>query len=628
MNELLKTFFSPRQIDYEYISINSESIIVEFSLNVNLFSDCPENVKHGNEISLSFPEFVGLESIYEQLLEDQISHFEFKGIARNVETDSPVYFDVYILKNEENFTYLDGEIIILFDDKTEWMVREQKYSQIYKEYELSVSRLEQANNYTNQIIHAMNDILLITNSSGMITKINQATQNLLEYQEYELIDESIAYIFSDKHSKNTMDLSDFILEKMHHNSFEVYCKTKTGKEIIISFSCSIFSRSPFERQELLWIGRDITKQKQLEQQLHHQLEQNNLLTGMTQRIRQSLSLEQILKTTVREVRQLLKVNGVLFYQITPKNEGNIEANSFSLNLAKQFNNLPKEALVPPYFLSVLEEGIIISIDDLNQSFLSANLRDWWLELGIYSELIIPIITKTSSISSLSSSEKKLWGMLIACQLTQSRRWEKWEVHLLEQLATPIAVAIQQAELYEQLKIANLELEKMAMTDGLTLVANRRFFDKIISQEWNRLRREVGTLSLIICDIDYFKRYNDIYGHLAGDSCLKKVAQVLQEEVKRSGDLVARYGGEKFAILLPKTDLEGAILVSEMICSKVRSLQIPHEKSLVAPYVTISIGVASTIPEPPLMPKTLILRADQALYEAKKNGRDRVFVAAN
>ncbi len=625
MNDLLKHFFSPRQIEYEYIALNRERIIVEFSLNVGLFSDSPQEVKHGKEISLSFPEFTGLEDIFNQLLEEAIGNFELKGIARNLETDSPVYFDVYIFKNEE-FTYLDGEIIILFDDKTEWMMREQKYSQIYKEYELSVSRLEQTNHYINTIIHSMNDMLIITNSSGIITKVNQAAQNLLEYREDELINESIVHIFSDIRSKASLNLAEITLENEQYESFEVSCEAKTGREIIISFSCSIFTRNSFEPQELLWIGRDITNRKKLEIQLNHQLEKNRFLIEITQRIRQSLSLEKILQTTVEEVRQLFKVNGVLFYQRLSDQKGRVVANSFTSNLAKQFQKLPNEVLVPENFLSLLQQGIISSIDNLNQMNLPPNTQDWWKKLEITSELILPIITQSSSVGL--SSDHHLWGLLIVYQLYETRHWEQWEIFLLEQLATPLAVAIQQAELYEQLKTVNQELVKTTMTDGLTQVANRRFFEETLRREWYRLQRESATLSMIICDVDYFKCYNDTYGHLAGDVCLQKIAEVLRKMIKRSGDLVARYGGEEFAIILPKTDLEGAILVAKAICDQVRSLEIPHENSPIQPYVTISLGVASIIPESPFRPNTLICRVDQALYQAKTNGRNSVFAVAN
>ncbi|MDY7020167.1 MAG: PAS domain-containing protein, partial [Cyanobacteriota bacterium] len=190
MNEFLKTFFTPQRIEYEYISLDTEGLIVEFSPNVGKFSDRAEAVILGNEISLSFPEVIGLESIFHQLITGRISHFELKGISRDVGADSPLYFDIYIFKNEKD-THIDGEILVLLNDTTEWMIREQKYTQVYREYELSVSRLEQTNHYINQIIHSMNDMLLVTNSSGIITRLNKATQDLLEYREDELLHESI-----------------------------------------------------------------------------------------------------------------------------------------------------------------------------------------------------------------------------------------------------------------------------------------------------------------------------------------------------------------------------------------------------------------------------------------------------
>jgi diguanylate cyclase (GGDEF)-like protein len=131
----------------------------------------------------------------------------------------------------------------------------------------------------------------------------------------------------------------------------------------------------------------------------------------------------------------------------------------------------------------------------------------------------------------------------------------------------------------------------------------------------------------MCDIDYFKLYNDTYGHQPGDECLRQVAQVLQCSVKRSADLVARYGGEEFAVVLPNTDIEGAACVAERIAQQVRDLQIPHAQSGVSEYVTLSLGVACCIPAPMSQPATLIAIADESLYRAKAAGRDRVSVAA-
>ncbi len=197
-------------------------------------------------------------------------------------------------------------------------------------------------------------------------------------------------------------------------------------------------------------------------------------------------------------------------------------------------------------------------------------------------------------------------------------------HAAEQQLTGLNRQLQQQK--QQLETVNRALQYLATYDSLTEVRNRRSFNEYLDTEWRRLAREEAPLSLIMCDIDYFKLYNDTYGHQAGDECLRQVAAVLQHSVKRSADLVARYGGEEFAVVLPNTDIQGATCVAEMIGQQVRSLQIVHAKSAVSEYVTLSLGVACCIPAPMSQPATLIAIADEALYRAKKAGRDRVSVA--
>ncbi|MBE9126734.1 MULTISPECIES: response regulator [unclassified Coleofasciculus] len=184
--------------------------------------------------------------------------------------------------------------------------------------------------------------------------------------------------------------------------------------------------------------------------------------------------------------------------------------------------------------------------------------------------------------------------------------------------------IQQFQLYKQLEQANRELQRLATLDGLTGVANRRRFDQYIEDEWWRMMREESPLSLILCDIDFFKKYNDTYGHQAGDACLRRVADALRFCAKRSVDLVARYGGEEFAVILPSTTAIGASQIGEEIRSVINSLKIAHGASPVSDYVSVSLGVAHLQPSVNTSPTLLIAEADKALYKAKALGRNQCF----
>ena len=175
---------------------------------------------------------------------------------------------------------------------------------------------------------------------------------------------------------------------------------------------------------------------------------------------------------------------------------------------------------------------------------------------------------------------------------------------------------------EKAEEANQKLEKLVNLDGLTQVANRRCFDGRLQAQWKRLTREQKPLSLILFDVDKFKLYNDYYGHLGGDDCLVRIAQTVQKIVNRPADLVARYGGEEFSVLLPNTDLAGAVKVAQSIQQAIHDQAIPHAKSDVKDIVTLSLGITSVIPTCDIKPDTLIASADKALYNAKNKGRDR------
>lgn len=194
------------------------------------------------------------------------------------------------------------------------------------------------------------------------------------------------------------------------------------------------------------------------------------------------------------------------------------------------------------------------------------------------------------------------------------------VELVEAIAAQLSSFIQRKKM-------ETELLRLSRLDGLTGVANRRQFDERLQYEWLRLSREQCPLALILCDIDCFKRYNDNYGHLAGDDCLRQVAKAIEGAVKRFTDLVARYGGEEMAIILPNTDGEGALQVAVEIQQAMEQLAIPHAYSWVtSQQVTLSIGASSMVPDRRLCADILIEAADSALYQAKANGRNCIVLA--
>jgi diguanylate cyclase (GGDEF)-like protein len=174
-----------------------------------------------------------------------------------------------------------------------------------------------------------------------------------------------------------------------------------------------------------------------------------------------------------------------------------------------------------------------------------------------------------------------------------------------------------------LEIANQELQELVNLDGLTQIANRRCFQLYLHQEWERAIREMIPLTLILCDVDYFKYFNDTYGHLAGDKCLYQIAQAIRRAVQQPSNLVARYGGEEFAIILPNTNLEDGLYVAKAIQEQVRSLEIEHVGSPISSHVSMSFGIGSVIPSLATVPETLIEQSDKQLYTAKLWGRNQI-----
>ena len=253
-----------------------------------------------------------------------------------------------------------------------------------------------------------------------------------------------------------------------------------------------------------------------------------------------------------------------------------------------------------------------------------------------SELINALRCGGDEYLQLPVDEEAYWlrleRLLKMVQLVRSLEADR--ASLQQQLGSYDCLLQQQRATQVSLAEENQALQRMAFTDGLTQVANRRSFNQKMPQLWQEAKAYNQPISLLLCDIDYFKRYNDTYGHLGGDVCLQAVAEALVKGTHRHGDQVARYGGEEFAILLPATDSQGAQQVALSVQSAIAKAQVPHTSSPVKPYVSLSIGICTL--EPARYPisyassvqqehEVLIYGADEALYTAKLRGRDRAVI---
>jgi diguanylate cyclase (GGDEF)-like protein/PAS domain S-box-containing protein len=381
----------------------------------------------------------------------------------------------------------------------------------------------------------------------------------------------------------------------------------------------IFTRTADGKpQQILGTAQDISQRKKTETNLQLQIEKERLMSEITQQIRRSLNLNEVLYTAVTEVRNFLQADRAIVFRFQHNDDSeNKNLKSGTITVESKSENcqtilglkIPNTSLIEDYSCSY-KKNHIRKIDNLDIDSChcchQVLLQNWQVK----SSLEVPI-----------RQGKKLWGVLMVHNCQAARKWQSIEVDLMKQLANQLSIAIQQAELYQRLQAANQELARLASSDSLTQLANRRRFDEYLAKEWRRLEREKTPLSLILCDVDYFKNYNDTYGHQAGDYCLQEVATALRQAVRRPADLVARYGGEEFAIILPYTPIDGAYYVAETIRKNILGLKILHEGSPISQYVTISLGITSTIPNHQSWPAKLIEAADKALYQAKQAGRN-------
>jgi len=673
MNILLYKLLSLRRM--EYLAVDRELKIKEISLKVQDFAYIHEEAAEGKDVRDSFPELIGIEGILEGIIEEREQDFQLKSINRVLKDGSYLYLNLYIFgyKAQANA----DRLIILCEDVTDSIAAQQSMVQAANENSMKVDYLAATGDYIDKIINSLGDVLFVTGTSGKIKKVNQAAQKLFGYTESELIGQSISLITAEEELLRKVSQLPPALKSQYWPQVKVACQTKIGLKLIVAFSCSTFETSPGSKdgdsgliQDFVYIGKDITKQQRIKKcqeaqyAVTHILSESSSLDSATPKILQAIcqsfgwDFGELWTPTEAEKETRLgeeiksetdplwclplccPIEETPSWRRVAVWQAAEEVREFAEN-DRQITLAAGEGLPG----AVSRSGSTQWITDLvgDPTFVRSRLAE---EAGLRSGFGFPIHARSQVVGVMTffcreelPPDQDLLQIIavVSSQLGEfvKRKYAEQELQeaeasirfLYEQekrQSEELArqnVALEQAKL--ELQAANMELQRLASVDGLTQIPNRRCFDKKLELEWQLMKREKDSLSLILCDIDFFKLYNDRYGHQGGDECLKQVADILASNAQRAGDLAARYGGEEFAVILSRTDVQGAKQVAEAIRRDLKAAAIVHAASKVSEFITLSMGIATTVPAAGSSIEELIGQADRALYRAKLEGRDRI-----
>lgn len=645
LDDTLKAILSLRKT--EYLLIDKNLIIEEMSSEVARFAEDVSMLKIGNDVRDAFPELLGLEEIIIDILEKREQSFQIQGLSRFLGDGNNMILNLYIISKQ-----FVNKLLMIFEDVTDEANLKQNILQAANEANLSLGYLTKTNNYINKIIDSIADVLFITNEEGIIKKINRSAANLFGYSEGELLGKPLTKITSYDHLLRQFSQLPSTLKSDFWNQVKVVCHTKKRQKMLVAFSCSHLELEGDKNKDFIYIGRDITEQQRNKQR-------QNLQYAVSRILSESVGEKQVIQKILPVICNNLEWDvGECWVAIKPDNFlGNLpdinrenaelkpklicqelwhkklgELQNFAHN-TKQIVLDIGECLAGEVWLTSAPKWVVDIMKE--EQFLRSPAAT---AAGLRSAFVFPIHSDGMVLGvlcffslDLQLIDKELLQMMnvVGSQLGQFFKRKQTERELQEAQGELMLLYQQEKKQRQELAEKNLalesaqkELEILASTDSLTGITNRRQFDVCLDREWKRLTRENLPLSLIFCDIDFFKQYNDTYGHLAGDKCIQTIANILQQNAKRPADLVARYGGEEFALILPNTEGKGAVKVVERIRDNLRAIALPHTNSHVSCFVTISLGIVTVIPKSNLSYHWFLEEADKALYRAKVAGRDR------
>lgn len=574
----------------EYLAIDQNFLIVAQSIAVADFAQLPQACQVGADIRQAFPELIGLESIIQEIIAQQQTYFTLTDINRT-ESEKSVYFDLSILSMPigcgrsaaENPDPSPGQTqsescLILIQEKTERNSLVQQYTQIINRLSLEIEQVNLQKNYYKFLFNQIDSVNLIkTNKAGKIIQANRVAIKTFGFTATELNNKYISELWLYSPFKN------YKIEQLcDRNNVEIICQTKTKKIRYINFSClTINSHKPLE---LIWIGKDITRSKQYEIQLLKYAKREKIFNQIVHQLYQFQPLQATLKAVSELIRKYLKCDRYIIYQPQSPHAGILaQAQAPHLEPLQQAQILQMLSLQP----------------ELQPNYQVGEPCSYYNQSQNQSVLALTIQTPP-------------WNKLAVAVNASPRQWQPTEIQFLQQINGQVAGAI-----------AIAQLQQWSIVDDSTKITNRRAFEQRLAQEWQRAVRHKTNLALIMCQIDYFQVYQKNYGVNASNSCLKSIAAMLKTNARRPADLVARYDDDKFVLLLPQTDLDGAVIVAQRLQQCLKTLSLPHHYSPIADNLTLSLGVASQIPDLNSEYTQLVETADAALEQAKINGRNRI-----